>query len=323
MKQGVARGEGRGQKRPSNGHPFSWSLVCPWIQRNWLEKKKKKGIKSTACCQGWALSRQRSAPALPLLSTACSSAAGKSRVQAAWESLHSPGTLEGTGPCLSCASLPLPAAAFWAPCGVPLACPITLGLGWRQKPGAGDTVLSGQVLPLPRSESSPTAAICSEKLSFVGRRMRAKCLIVCITIPILWQQNVILPARGRASICSILCCKSACLAVALKQLQLFILAANLSHGHIQVNESRDFPNLRDYCYSDEDVTDVAVLVEVLGAQERFAIFYLWVVCVETLSCREEVVCGDKEDTERIIWELEYSRKRISTQNWNVFLVKCI
>lgn len=25
-------------------------------------------------------------------------------------------------------------------------------------------------------------------------------------------------------------------------------------------------------------------------------FILWVVYVETLSCREEVVCGDKEDT---------------------------
>lgn len=63
--------------------------------------------------------------------------------------------------------------------------------------------------------------------------------------------------------------------------------ANLSHGHIHVNESREFPNLRDYYYSDEDVTGMAVSVEVLGAQEPFPIFYfMGCVCVETLSCWE-------------------------------------
>lgn len=57
-------------------------------------------------------------------------------------------------------------------------------------------------------------------------------------------------------------------------------SANLSCGHTHVNESRDFPNLTDYCYSGEDVTGWAVLVEALGAQGRFAIFFiLWVVCV--------------------------------------------
>ena len=57
------------------------------------------------------------------------------------------------------------------------------------------------------------------------------------------------------------------------QLLLFVPGASLLRGRIRVNESHDFPNFRDYYYSDEDVIGMAVSVEVLGAQEHFAAFY--------------------------------------------------
>lgn len=67
--------------------------------------------------------------------------------------------------------------------------------------------------------------------------------------------------------------------------------------HIHVNESHDFPNLRDYCYPDEDETGMDVSVQVQGAEGHFAVFYfLGCVCVETLS----LVCDDKELTEQNI-----------------------
>lgn len=69
----LGRGGWKGAvERPSDGHPFSGSLGCAWMQRNWL---KEKGVKKrTASCQGWALPQQRPASVPPRPPTACSSA---------------------------------------------------------------------------------------------------------------------------------------------------------------------------------------------------------------------------------------------------------
>lgn len=86
--------------------------------------------------------------------------------------------------------------------------------------------------------------------------------------------------------------------MALKQLQLFMPGANLLYGHIHVNKSHEFPNLRDCYYSDGDVTGMTVFDGSARCPRAFCHFLFYGLCV----CRDtvllgDVVCDDKGVTE--------------------------